>query len=120
VVISEDDGGLWVVERSDGRPTFQYLFDDISTFTILGPYIQTQTTLLYSVDRTGSRLYPHYDPAFCIWKFFTLLFPLASTWGYFSLLHIHSTDIYRCGVRRFIFLFVVGARHQMEDTAWRR
>jgi hypothetical protein len=51
-----------VLERLDGRPTSQYLFDDISTFTILGPDIQTRTNILYSVDRTGSRLYPHYDP----------------------------------------------------------
>jgi hypothetical protein len=102
---------LWVLERLDGRPTSQYLFDDISTFTILGPDIQTRTNILYSVDRTGSRLYPHYDPGVLHLVVLHSSIPLASTWGHFSLLHIHSTDIYRCGVRRFIFLLVVGARH---------
>ena len=69
------------------------------------------STILYSVDRTGSRLYPHYDPGVLHLVVLHSSIPLASTWGHFSLLHIHSTDIYRCGVRRFIFLLVVGARH---------
>jgi hypothetical protein len=120
VVIWEDDGGLWVLERSDGGRF-------LNTSSTTSPPSQSSAPTF----RPGQIFYtrsteldPDYTlittPAFCIWRFFTLLFPLTSTWGYFSLLHIHSTDIYRCGVRRFIFIFVVGAGHQMEDMAWRQ